>query len=133
MAIFGFQGKCSCDDVTAVLRQVLFLASRWNLNMILGSLDVEFAFDSMQHDCMALAMKETGVNPVMIRNLVREMSFMRCSMKLPGGGMSFFTIHEFIVVDVAHTFDKHSFMSGGPHKVSLSSDVGFLAAFLEIG
>ena len=43
VATFGFRAGYSCDDITAIIRQCLFLAWRWGLPIVLATADVRTA------------------------------------------------------------------------------------------
>ena len=84
VATFGFCANHCCDDVTALLRQIIFLVSRWSLSLVIGALDVETAFDSMHHGSLEKSFIIRGCHPSLVRALLQEVSFMRCRMSLSG-------------------------------------------------
>ena len=84
VATFGFRAGFSCDDIVGVLKQTLFLAQRWNMPAIIGSMDIEIAFDSMDHSRQSTSLADRGAHPCLNRAILREVSFMKCSMALPG-------------------------------------------------
>jgi hypothetical protein len=83
---FGFKPGLCCDDLVSILRQVLFLASRWGKRVVLGSLDVAVAFDSIDHDMLCTALLKRGLHPQQVCCLLRELSGMMAQISIAGAG-----------------------------------------------
>ena len=85
---YGFKPGRSCDDISSVVRQALFLADRWGLPLILGTADIATAFDCMTHESMTKCLLRRGVHPQLVRAILREVSGMSGNIFLPGAGLS---------------------------------------------
>ena len=85
---YGFKPTCRTTYVTGIVRQLLYLASEWNLPLLVAAQDVQTAFDSMQHDDIAAAMVRRGINPGMVAAHLRELSGLKAFITLPGVGDS---------------------------------------------
>eukprot|EP00973_Karenia_brevis_P038554 5319653-Karenia_brevis.AAC.1 len=51
-------------------------------------MDIEIAFDSMDHDMLARSLQSRGLHPLLIRALVREIRFMEGDMAITGVAIS---------------------------------------------
>ena len=84
VATFGFKTGFNCDDVISILMETIAVAHQWGLNLVIGTLDIQIAFDSIKHECLANALIQRGLHPTMVRALLREVSHMTCRITLPG-------------------------------------------------
>ena len=84
MGTFGFRSGFSCDDVLSILMQTISVARQWGLPLIIAVLDIKAAFDNIQHHHLASILRSRGVHPTLVQAILREISFMRCSISLPG-------------------------------------------------
>ena len=50
---YGFRAGYSCEDVASMLTEAVRYAFRWSINLVVFSLDIAIAFDSMLHDRLA--------------------------------------------------------------------------------
>ena len=85
---YGFKIGRSCDDISAVVRQTLFLADRWGLPPVVGTADIATAFDCMTHSSICKCLLRRGMHPQLVRAILREVSGMSGKVFLPGAGLS---------------------------------------------
>ena len=85
---YGFRARSRCQVVTALVRQLLFLAYNWNMPLLVAVQDVRTAFDAMQHAHIALALEKRGVDPGLVAANLRELSGIQDYITLPGVGDS---------------------------------------------
>ena len=83
---YGFKAGLCCDNVTSILRPVLILAFRWGCKLLIGSLDVAIAFDSMDHELLVKGLLGRGLHPESVACLLRELSGMHADITIPGAG-----------------------------------------------
>ena len=83
---YGFKAGLNCIDIVCVLRQVLFLAHRWNLPAFVAALDVATAFDSIDHGVMGDLLARAGVHAEHACCLLREVSGISASLSVPTAG-----------------------------------------------
>ena len=88
VATFGFRRDASCDDVISVLGQTIRIAHQWGLTLFIGTLDVATAFDKINHHHLARILTARRMHPNLVRAILREISFMRCNITLPGASPS---------------------------------------------
>ena len=88
VATFGFRPGFSCDDISAIIRQIIFLAYRWGLPLVIGTADIATAFDAMQHESVQRALLERGAHPHLVRAFLQEVTGFSCCISLPGAGLS---------------------------------------------
>jgi len=84
----GFEPGYSCDDISAIIRQVFNLAWSWDLPLVFGAADIATAFDAMVHASMQSALLGRGAHPNLVRAVMREVSHMLCTIQIAGAGTS---------------------------------------------
>eukprot|EP00973_Karenia_brevis_P009738 1315377-Karenia_brevis.AAC.1 len=57
---YGFRIATSTAEVTGLIRELLHIASVWDLPLLVSAQDVETAFDSMPHELIAASMAARG-------------------------------------------------------------------------
>ena len=80
----GFKRDMRCDDIVAVLRQTLFLAFWWGHTLYVGSLDIETAFDCIDHGELATALASCGIHAELVSCLKRELTGLKANISIPG-------------------------------------------------
>ena len=83
---YGFKPGRRTSDITALLRQLLYLADVWNQPLILALQDVKFASNSMEHEHIATSMYEGGASAQLVAAHLRELTGIRAFITLPGIG-----------------------------------------------
>ena len=86
MHSYGFKHNCRVTDVTCLVRQLLFIAAAWNIPVFMAFQDVEFAFDSMEHEHVATALLARGASPLLVAAHMRELAGLRATMSIAGAG-----------------------------------------------
>ena len=76
----------SLDLYRWIVRQVLFLASRWGRSLLVGALDVAIAFDSIDHGKLSNALLQRRLHHEQVRCLLRELTGMMANSSSAGAG-----------------------------------------------
>ena len=84
VATYGFRSGYSCDDITSIMRQTICFSHHWGVYLVVGTLDIAVAFDSVDRQVMADILSRRGLHPNLVRAIMREVSFMKCNISLPG-------------------------------------------------
>ena len=63
----GFRGGCSTTDHLHALNQLIEKANEYQLNLCVGYIDYEKAFDSVEHADLFIALRKTGVNETYVK------------------------------------------------------------------
>ena len=83
---YGFRRGGRCDDLVGIARQCVFIASRWNRPLVVGSADIATAFDSMKHQLISNALLCRGAHPYLVRAVLRELHSIQARIEIPGAG-----------------------------------------------
>ena len=83
MHSYGFNPGRRTSDITALVRQWLYLADVWNQLLILALQDVKRAFGSMEHEHIFTFMYERGASAQLIAARLQELVGMRAYITLP--------------------------------------------------
>eukprot|EP00973_Karenia_brevis_P043600 6041344-Karenia_brevis.AAC.1 len=81
---YGFRPGRSPMLITELLRRLLFISHEWGPPVIIGSLDVATAFDSMDHSLVFHAMCRRGIPPHLAAALVDELRHVVAEAEIPG-------------------------------------------------
>lgn len=91
--IYGFRTGCSTALVTELLRQCLHLSAQWGKNVYIFSLDVQTAFDDMQHEVIFQSLLSRGVHAELVYALAQEYTDLRARVTVsdsdPSASFSF--------------------------------------------
>ena len=83
---YGFKQSCRTSNITALVRQLQYLAIGWGLPLLVALQDVELAFDSMQHELIATALQARGAAPSIVAAHLRELTGLNAVMTIPNAG-----------------------------------------------
>ena len=85
---FGFRKRHCTGDITNLLREFLVKSTVWGRPIIIGSMDIKFAFDNMNHQVLRQALQKSGMPTDMVYNLMRALSRKTACINLSGAGRS---------------------------------------------
>ena len=75
--------------ISGLVRRQLRVSGLWkNQKLYIISLDIKFAFDSMRHDVIYDSLVGQGVSMDLAAAILRELSFLKANITVPGMGTS---------------------------------------------
>ena len=82
---YGFKPGRRTTDITGVIRQVFHTAWTFQSSSVyLAALDIKTAFDDMRHGILERAMRQRGIHPLTIHNVLRELSELQARINIQG-------------------------------------------------
>ena len=85
---YGFKKKCSTTMVTGLVRQLLYVSSKWGKQLLISCQDVETAFDALRHKLIREALLARGITPHAAATFLRELTGIKACITLPPAGTS---------------------------------------------
>jgi len=89
VATYGFKKHKRTTQITGIFRQVLHTANMFQgFSIFVACADIRTAFDEMLHGVLEQALLWHNVHPLVVFNILRELSFVRARMKVLGCDVS---------------------------------------------
>ena len=82
--VYGFRPQCSCVHVSELVRTVMLKAAAYGKKCYVMSADVKHAFQGISHQWAQRAMRHFQVPALIRKNMLEELSDLRCAAVLPG-------------------------------------------------
>ena len=86
--LIGFKKKAMIEDSTGILLEIMHHHYKWGgrRKVFIGSLDIETAFEQMEHAQIVRALEKRKVHPHHIALIIRELGNYKLTMEIPTAG-----------------------------------------------